>query len=157
MATLEEVLAVAERYARKRLGRDDERAHVAVVLAWYHWRLDAGALPASCYARSAVRHAMAGRDLPGIRTSHGKDAMDRDVWLSGHMTEVRDSAPGPERVAAWKEELAQLRALLTLGERDLVEAVQDGVYRTLDLAAALGLSPGRVSQLRRQLAEKCRE
>src|SRR5579863_2949483 len=103
MYSVEYLIEVTDRHARQRLGGNDELVAIAWVLAWYFWHTGPKDVPASCYARAAVRAALGGRDLPGVQPSKKHDAMDRNVILAGDMTGVRDLSPGPDRRAMDRE------------------------------------------------------
>ena len=149
-----QVYPVIERLARKAFRGDAGRVSDALVLGWYYWSRGPQELPPSIWARTAVRAVWAGRDLPGIAAR--SDALDR-AFRGAAMSEVVDRRPGPLHIAAAKEEYERLLASLSERQRLLVEAVADGTLRTDRLAAALGVSPGRVSQMRREILERLGE
>jgi hypothetical protein len=147
------VLPVVERYARKFFGRDEERVSVALVLAWWSWRQSPGHCP-STYAHFAVRHVGAQRDLPGLR------ARCSDVWRrltrfqGAGMDQVADPRPGPDALAAQRELYALLRDKLNGQELRLHDLTTNGVTRTDAIAAEMGVTSRRVSQIRRQVMQK---
>lgn len=143
----EAILPVVIAYALLRL-RDDERVAVAQVLAWDCWRRRPG-LAASAYARMAVRRVLSGRDLPGCAMSR-RDIYRRLTKVEGaEIGEVGSRAPGPDAVAEAKEELDRLHTNASPKVRRFLELAQEGETTTA-IAAALGLSLARVSQLRRE-------
>src|SRR5205085_2555650 len=121
------VLPVVEKYARRRLGSNDELVAIALVLAWYYWQKADKELPASVWARVAVRAALSGRDLPGVQSSHLPDVWDHlDRWEGGGMGEVRDRRPGPDALAASKEEFRKVYATLTPDQKKMLNLVREG-------------------------------
>jgi DNA-binding CsgD family transcriptional regulator len=149
------VYPTIERYARKVLGNNPELISTATVLGWYYWSQGPQELPASVWARVAVRAVRAGRDLPGVRDS-GRDALD-GATQGGGMGELADRRPGPLRMAIAREEYARLVAGLSPRQRLMVDAVAGGAARTDRLAAELGVTPGRVSQMRREIMAKLKQ
>jgi hypothetical protein len=152
------VLPVAERYARQRL-KDDERVAVALVLAWWIWSNRQEDFPASVYARIAVLRVLRGDDLPGLRTKGemmGDPFRRLERWEAG--PGLADRRPGPEKEAMRREEMGILRASLSGRQKEMLEAVrEDEGLGTNALAQMMGVSPGRISQLRRELMERAGE
>ena len=148
------ILPVVQRYTRMRL-RDEELASIALVLAWYYWsRATNRGLPASVWARVGVRHALAGRDLPGVQASHTHDAMEHpDTWLGSDMGLLMDHRPGPEHQAEVNERLGRFWAALTARERRIALALMNG-SAARDVACEEGLSPGRITQMRQRMLER---
>jgi len=156
-----DILPTVERFARKVFGPDDDKVTLAGTLAWHAWaaaRPEQKELPASVWARAAVRKVVSGRDLPGVQASHFRDIWENaERWEGGDMNLTRDRAPGPERLAEEAEAYARFKAALNEQERKMVEAVEaDLNVGTFDLAELLGRSPGRISQMRRELLAKWR-
>lgn len=147
-----QVLPVVTRYARRAFGRDDEKVAIAECLSWYYWQGRTQELPPSVWAVAAVRAVRNKRDLPGIRSNY-TDVWDRAVnWQGAGMGQVADRRPGPEAVVMHAEEYEVLKAGLNDTQRALVELVeQDQSIRGIDLAARLGKSPGRITQLRLEI------
>jgi hypothetical protein len=152
--SFETILPTVERYARKRL-RDDDRVATAIVLAWHYWQTGPE-LPASAWARAAVRAVCAGRDLPGLHDGRRKDALDFAYQGAG-MGEVMDREPQPLDAIVAKEEYERILASLNDRQRMLVDAIAGGNNRTDRLAEAFGISPARVSQMRREIMAKLDE
>ncbi len=153
-----EVLPVVVRYARLRR-LDDERASIAQVLAWWHWSHRTQDFPPSVWAIMGVRHAIAGRDLPGVQSSRFRDVYDYLCkWDGADMGRAMDRRPGPEEVVQWREELANLIPRLNDQQRELLALVrEDGNNGTLALAAHFGKTPSRISQIRREIMNKANE
>jgi hypothetical protein len=151
-----DVFPVVKRWVELRL-KGEELQSLALVLAWWLWRSAADrGLPASVFARTAVLHALAGRDLPGVREGC-TDVFDKlTQWQGGGMGETKERGPGALEQVAWREEALAIYATLTDGERELWDAVESGVYSTGEIARRMEVSAARVSQLRRQIQEKAR-
>jgi len=150
------VAPVVSRWAAAR-GLYAERTQTALILAWLAWRKTGGRFSGSAYARYAVRQAMAGREMPGLlERRRGCKAVRERMVPSGDMAGLAERRPGPERTAAEREHFARFLAALRGNLRTFCqEAAQ--TRRTLDVARKLGLSPGRVSQLRREAMEVYRQ
>lgn len=138
---------------------DPDLAGIALVLAWYAWeRHRASGKPAvepRLFANFACRQVKAGRDLPGVRGKF-RDLWDRaDRWGGAGMDNARDPSPGPlERLVA-QETLAEVLAGIGPKHRAMAELLMDdGTLGTGDLARLLGVTPGRVSQMRREVMER---
>ena len=153
MNTFDAIFPVVEKYARMRLGNNDDLVSTALVLAWWIWSRTSPVkdLPATAYAHAAVRAAWNGRDLPGCGT-HAKDAMWH-VVSSGVIREVRDRRPGPDRLAEMAEEYLRLWA--DMAETDAIMALHllNG-EPAKDVAARLGITPGRLTQRRQELRDR---
>jgi hypothetical protein len=147
------LLLAALKFARKVFGDDDERVCLVQTTAWFLWHTapeEVKHLAPAHWAKLAVRRVKQRRDLPGVKKYN--DPMDKAIMQP--VVGVRCKRPGPLAQLIHKEELDRMLANATEGERKLCEAIQDGVYRTDELAVRLNVSNGRVSQLKRQLAEK---
>jgi DNA-directed RNA polymerase specialized sigma24 family protein len=152
-----DVMPVVERYARRRFRNHyaaDEMVATAVILAWHYWSNRPQDFAASHWARIAVWHTFAGRDLPGCGTG-AKDALHRAEQGSG-MDEVTDRRPGPDKVAEAAELAGRLLESLSPRERQLAELLAGGA-KGMDVAEAMHISPGRVSQIRSELMERLTE
>lgn len=153
------VLPICRSYFFKRFADPEMRA-VAMVLAWYFWASAVRRgrdLPALCFAKAAARAVWCGRDLPGCGVS-ADDVWERfRCWGGGGMEAVADRRPGPQQEAEWREELDAIMARLTADQKKMVRLARKGVTRTEDLARALGKSPGRISQLRREIKTRAEE
>ncbi len=151
----QEVWGVCKRYAQSVL-RSEELIAIALVLAWWEWKNateEQKTLPPSVWARVGVRHALEGRDLPGLKRNRGRSVDPLDVaWRCGAMAYVADRSPGPERIAQAKEEWTVFLASLNAKQTAMAVAIMDGITSTGALAAHLGVSEGRVSQIRREMA-----
>jgi hypothetical protein len=149
---LEHLLAVVLRYGRQR-GLTAEQIVTAQSLAWYHAsRYEGDPLPASHWARLAVRSTLNGRDLPGCWTSP-TDAIHR-AWQGCGMHEVRDGSPGPDVLAEHREQYE--RALSESQQMRRVAELRVAGLSNLDVARELGVSPARSSQIARRIAEEFR-
>lgn len=137
----------------------DELTSIALVLAWWLWSNRRVNYPPSHWARLAVRQALAGRDLPGVQASKFRDVWDHfDRWGGAGMEKARDRGPGPERIALWREEYARVKASLSGDRLRMAELIEeDQGLGTGELAELLGKTPGRISQMRREIAEAAQE
>jgi hypothetical protein len=105
-----------------------------------------------------VRKVVGGRDLPGVQASKFRDLWDHgNRWQGGDMNQARDRRPGPDRIAEEKEAVENLLNELSGQARRMAQAVMDDPTKgTCALAEELGLSPGRISQLRREILNQYR-
>lgn len=151
-----EVLPIATRYIGSVFGRNEELASIALSLTWYQWHTYGHkGLPPSCYIQVAVRQVLSGRDVPGVVSSVACNAWKRTTV--GAMKEVRDRRPGPDRLVGWREEFAVVYPTLGRQQRRLVDLMREEILDNQELAARLGVTEGRVSQLRRKVMERFRE
>lgn len=149
-----EIMPVVERYARSQFRGHhaaDEMVATAVVLAWHYWSNRPQDFAAGHWARIAVRHVWAGRDLPGCGV-RARDAMHRAAQGAG-MDELTDRCPGPEKVVEVAELSRLLLATLNARERRLAEMLAGGAT-AMEVAETLHLSPGRITQIRQALMER---
>lgn len=143
------VLPVVERFARK-VFKDEGKQAVAVSVAWYHWSKREQDFPPSVWARWAIYHTLAGRDLPGCGTSN-RDIFARLVcWNGAGMQYVTDRQPGPAVVAEKREEVRLLFASLTGKEAILVRELAIGTPAN-EVARMLDRTPARITQMRQEL------
>jgi hypothetical protein len=157
MATLEEVVQTAERWAAVVFKTDMERRCQAVTMAWFYWDQGPAHLPAGVWARCGVRAALHGRDLPGVCSARRRDVWNRLTrWQGAGMNFVRDRRPGPEKIAQDRDWFRYWLTRLTDQEFRLVWDAHWGLTG-LELAARLQVSPGRISQLRRAAWERWEE
>ena len=142
------VLAIAK---RRRL-TDDQTAD-AVSLAWWAFRNRKANVPVGAYAVWACRQAMYGRALPGTNPSV-RDALSRPGLIhAGGAGGLVDRSPGPDQTTADREAWGEWVAQLSARELHIVACVLEGMSGTA-IARRLRLSPGRVSQIRRELVER---
>ena len=141
-----------------RAGLQPDQVATAVSLGWYYATRyeqrygNSDPLPASHWARLAVRATRNGRDLPGCGTSPS-DAL-RHAWQGAGMPEVRDPSPGPDVLAAHREQLER-----TLAESPRQRRVADLLIAgtsNKEVAEELGVSPARTSQIAREIVESFR-
>jgi hypothetical protein len=150
-----DVLPVMVRYGRKVFGTDDERFSIALVLCWWLFSNRREDHPPRVYARVACAHAMHGRDLPGVRSGKSQDAYRLTQWQGGGMGMVTDRRPGPAEEAEMREEMRNFLAVCNDQERLVAETlIGDHGATVAHLADLIGKSKGRVSQIRRALAER---
>lgn len=149
-----EVYEVAVKYMAKVFRRNDELASIALVLVWWLWRNRRKDFAPGVYCRMAMRHALAGRDLPGVKGT-GRDLWDHLARIGGAGDGVKDRTPGPDQLAASREEYHRLLTRLNRQEARMAEAVGEEGLGTKALAHRLGVSATRVSQMRREIAAKC--
>jgi DNA-directed RNA polymerase specialized sigma24 family protein len=137
-----------------RMCRCPDRAAVALALTWFRWskRPD---VTINHHAFYSCLQVWKGRDLPGVQKGWKRDALSHSLSGAG-MDEVLDRRPGPleQMVAAESEEL--LMELATDRELILIDLFASG-KKNNDVAAELGVSAGRVTQMRQRLMEKLRE
>ncbi len=149
------VLPVVTAIAKKRI-RDEQRQQDAIGLCWYEYQQTPNCkeLPAAAFAVYAVLHTLAGRNLPGLK-ARGEDAMDH-AWHCAAMKDARDPSPGPLRELIWQEEWEILLAKLTPRQKALLE-VGHLEMRTMQIARLMGVTSGRVSQVRREIERLTKE
>jgi hypothetical protein len=138
----------------RQAGLPPDQVVTAQSLAWYFATRYQGIipLPPSHWARLAVRAARNGRDLPGCGTSES-DALHR-CWQGAGMPEVRDPSPGPDVLAANREQLEW--TLAKSPQRRRVADLRVSGMSNLEIADDLGVSPSRSCQIARQIAEEFR-
>jgi hypothetical protein len=152
------VYPVVLKYAAMRL-RDPELQAIALVLAWYSWKLYQGQgkadLPPSVWARIGVRHALAGRDLPGVKEGKFRDVWDNRIqWQGAGMQKTIDRRAFPaDRILAAQEELQALIESTDERGRELIDMIDSERLSTNQIASRMRISPAAVSQRRRKLME----
>lgn len=148
------IVPVIKKFAAIHLRCPDAQA-VALVLAWWAWHIapDKRHLPPSVWAKVGVRHALAGRDLPGIRSKF-RDAWDHlDQWQGAGMDNVADRKPGPLHAAIALEEVERFFDSLDDFEREMCELLSQGLPNQ-EVARRMNRTPGAISQRRRRLADR---
>jgi DNA-binding CsgD family transcriptional regulator len=156
---IERCYRVCEAFARKCFQTDDDKFYLAIALAWWAWRNatpEQRECPPSVWARAGVRAVNAGRDLPGVQTSHrwGGDPLEReDTWIVPSLEGHADHRPGPVAEAIYREGRVRFESDLNARERDLYGMVTAGLGTT-EIAQILGVTAGAVSQARRRMAER---
>lgn len=148
-ATLAVLLTVVANWANRRRLNEDQTTK-AQSLAWYWANRHHTELPASHWARLAVRAVLNGRDLAGCGTG-AADALSHMVQGAG-MGEMADSSPPPDVLVAHAEAYEVTLGRLTERHRELADLKRQGASNT-EVARTLGLSPGRASQLAREIWE----
>lgn len=148
--TFEEIAPVVLKYAAACLRCPDQQS-LALTLAWYYWHLapDKHYLPASVWARVGVRHVLAGRDIPGLRSKF-RDAMKHRETQGARMNGLADRRPGPERTVMASELFDRLWSRMTPREWEMAEMLIDGAANQ-DVAERVGISPGRATQIRQAM------
>lgn len=150
-----EVLPVVVRYAEACFRCPDQQS-LALTLAWYAWFTatpEQQELPASVWARAGVRRVRTDRDMPGIRSKF-RDALHR-AESGGSMEGLADTFPGPEQIVMDRERYQAVVNSATDRERLLIDCFEAG-ERVKDVAAKMGVSGGRVTQIRQGLMDKDR-
>ncbi len=144
------IASVVERYAAACTRCPDLRS-LALTLAWYYWSIapDKHHLPASVWARVGVRHALAGRDIPGIRSKF-RDAMKYRETQGAGMEGLADRRPGPMRTVVSAELFDRLWSQMNDREREMAEMYIDGAANQ-DVAERVGVTPGRATQIRQAM------
>lgn len=146
------VLALARRLFRG----DDSRVQNAVGNAFYQYqqaprRLE---ITATAFAWAGCRRELGGRGIPGTQARRTDALSQADTWTAGSMEGVLEHRPGPERIARARDLLDRLRRQMTPRERTIAQRLADGQEGRM-VAFAVGVSPGRLSQIRREMKEKC--
>jgi len=153
------VLPVIRNLGRKLFGGDEQREQDAVGNGWYMYQLadDRLAITATTFARFAVAWVYKGRDLPGTGGAGNQlDALDRpDTVWAGDMGGTPDWSPGPERIVEARERLERFSASLTPRDMTIVRGLADGLPGR-DIAREIGVTQGRLSQLKQALRERLR-
>lgn len=150
-----EIFPVVVRFAALCFKCPDQQS-MALTFAWHSWftaEPDKQGLPASVWARLGVMRVRAERDLPGIRSKF-RDALHK-AQRCGTMEGLPDRYPGPEQIAMDRERYTVVFNSATDRERALIECFEAGM-KGIDVAAMFGISPGRVSQIRREMMERDR-
>lgn len=148
-----EILPVVVHFASVCFKCPDQQS-LTLTFAWFNWSRatpEQQELPASVWARAGVRWVNAKRDLPGLGTS-AKDALYR-AESGGSMDGLADTFPGPEQIVMDRERYQAVVNGATDRERLLIEGFEAG-DRVKDVAAKLGVSSGRVTQIRQGLMDK---
>ena len=154
MATAIEVIAKAEEIARKYRFDDDKRTRL-ISDAWYLWSTASDqSLPPISYVWTTSRRIWS-RDLPGCNASQRDIYQRLTKWDGASMALVMDRTPNQDKSTEETDWLLWFATTqLNPQQRMLLELTQDGVETTNELARIMGLSPGRVSRLRREIFEK---
>lgn len=154
--TFDEIAPTVLKYARTCCEGCPDREAMALVLAWFYWAFGGRKdLPATVWARVGVRHALAGRDIPGIRSKF-RDAMKYRETQGAGMEGLADRRPGPVRTLIAREEFEAFAAGLDDFEREMVEMLGDGLPNQ-EVARRMRRTPGAISQRRRRLMERFRD
>jgi DNA-binding CsgD family transcriptional regulator len=143
------LLTVANWAARCRL--DEGQTVTAQSIAWLEASRCPIDYPASHWARLAVRRVRCGRDIPDCAVSRA-DALSRSVQGCG-MGQVRDGEPTPDLLAADREAMANLVAGMDDQAAKVTHLRLSGVPNQ-EIAAELGVSPARISQIARRVVER---
>ncbi len=145
------VLPVVTEWANRRF-KDEGQVQDAIGVCWYRYQQTQTAkrleVPAKSFAWVAIKETMAGRQLPGMK-ARGEDALDY-AWRCSTMAEAADRRPGPDRIAQEREEFAILLTRLNAKQTAFLEIGTTGL-KNQDIAHLLGVTPGRVSQMRREI------
>ncbi len=144
------LLAVVARWAT-RCGLDEMGTATAQSLAWLWASKSEVNYPAGHWAKLAVRATRNGRDLPGCGTGHA-DALMHSTQGAG-MGDMKDKSPGPDALAAHREQWERMESGLDERRRLAVEMRLEG-WSNFEIATALGVSPGRTSQMAREVMER---
>lgn len=148
------VLPTISKLAHRYFRRDEAKAQDAIGYCWYRYQLSpAPDVHPLTIAWMAIKAVLRGRRMPGERTKAWVDALDRPFWNGAGMEHVRDKSPGPDRQAEMKEEWNLLIGRLNRQERRILRMAEQEM-RTKDMAAILGVSAARVSQIRRAIVER---
>lgn len=151
--SFDEIAPVIKKYARACCEGCPDREAMALVLAWYYWehggRKD---LPPTVWARVGVRHAITGRDIPGLR-SRFRDAMKYRETQGAGMEGLADRRPGPVRTVIAREEFEIFWEGLDSFEREMADLLGEGLPNQ-EVARRMRRTPGAISQRRRRLMER---
>ncbi len=147
-----QLLETVQRWGQSN-GFDEYQIATAQSLAWYYKANYHGdELPDSHWARLGVRAVRNGRDLPGCGTSP-KDALNFCSQGAG-MMEVMDHYPGPDKLAGDRELFDRMLTTVADKRKQVAELKMAGLMNK-EVAKQMSLTPGRVSQLAREIAEMC--
>ena len=151
--SFDDIAPVVQSYARTRCDGCPDREAMALVIAWYRWETSrAKHLPATVWARVGVRHALAGRDIPGVQ-SRCRDAMTYREAQGAGMEGLADRRPGPVRTLIAQEEFEVFAAGLDDFEQEMCDLLADG-SPVHEVARRMRRTPGAISQRRRRLMER---
>jgi hypothetical protein len=149
---LETVAKLANRW---QLSRDEKER--AGVIAWWFWRNRTQDFPLGVWARWACRQARDGRDLPGVRSKNPKDVMNRSnlqrPWQGAGMGSVADKTPPPDVLVMHRERWERLLNSANAQQREVARLAIEGLSN-LEIAERLHVTPGRVSQIKRAIADR---
>lgn len=144
------LLLTVAKLARK-FKMDEFQTATAQSVAWLWASESPTDYPPSHWARLACRAVFYGRDLPGCAVSRA-DALSHSSQGCG-MDEAMDTTPGPDVLAAHREQWERITKGMTAKEADLTRLKIEGLANQ-DIARTLGVSPGRASQIARAIAEE---
>lgn len=151
------VLPVVTRHAARWFRGDRDLIDTTVSNAWYLYQLAADRLDiaAGAFAWFACKRVQASRNLPSLQTRNRRDVMDRpECWVCGPMDQARDREPGPEDRAIANELADRLLGRLTDQEREVLVMQGQAGLSNRDMAARLGVSEARASQIKEQIRRK---
>lgn len=157
-----DVLPIVTHWAKHRWRRDpdrDDKVCDAQSLAWEFFQAaDERATPQSI-AYYAIRHVAVGRQFQeSARSITGPNPRRRDKPRRAVFdpSQVFRTGDDPARVAAFRDLYRVWLSTLSSRQRRVVELLATG-ERADVTAAQCGLSPGRISQIRRELEKRWRE
>ncbi len=149
------VLPVITKLAN-RCFKDEQKRQDAIGLCWYRYQQAEKRLEvtATSFAQFAVKQTWSGRGLPGTGLKE-RDALDR-AWQGAGMGLVQDKSPGPDKIAQDKDEWEAMVKRLNHKQRILLDRCHLDMSN-LEMARLMGVSPARVSQVRREIERMTRE
>lgn len=151
--SFDQIAPMVRKYARACCGGCPDKEAMALVIAWHRWEYGGRKdLPATVWARVGVRHALAGRDIPGVQSKF-RDAMRYRETQGAGMEGLADRRPGPVRTLIAREEFEAFAAGLDEFEAEMCDLLADGTPNQ-EVARRMGRTPGAISQRRRRLMER---
>lgn len=149
-------VAPAVRQVAAQCGLDNDQADDVLSVAWLLWRRCAKQLPPWHWGWLAVRKARSRRPCVGVPNQYSnRDALNHRGGGEWVVETFPAPTATPDRVAAARELVELVGADLGgTAARFFRLASTDWSAGTLDLARDVGVTPSRVSQLRRELLAK---
>lgn len=151
-AGLTAVLTIIRHRCRKR-GWDEDWTCNALTKGWELWATRPQDAPPSLLALNAMREVNRGRGIAGMGT-HFRDIYRKCIKVGDVADDCDvDPAPGPEAIVSMREAFLIWYDNLSDRERVLYEMIGDGA-KGIQLAERLGVSAGRITQMRQAMAAR---
>jgi hypothetical protein len=154
----------AARKATRRFKRDDRADAVATIVAmvWQDWlaAIEHGRNPEEllpCMINCRIRHIFNGRRFNGVDGKRHLDVFDHCANMPSwqeFLTSTRQSTPAD--VACFRIDFQEWASQLPSREQQMIDLLVAG-HTAATVAQTFGLSQGRVSQTRSQLADDWNE
>ena len=154
LSTLDEVMELATRWARKRFANDPDceaKVSDSVSVAWEFFSQYGDRAMAGRLAALAIKRVGCGRQFRrSLTASHQVDCkMPRSDF---DVNEISSVQANPANIACFRVDFAAWLETLTPRARAIAEALGMG-DTTSEVAKRHGCTPGRISQRRRELAD----